>query len=357
MSKLKIGIVGCGGVAFWAHMPAFKTFEDVEIVAVCDIVKEKAERAAKAVNAGYVFTDYKDLIALKELDMVDVCTPNYIHSMITVDALNAGKHVFCEKPDAIAVEQVLAMKAAAERSGKHLMVMRNNRFVAESQYAKKFIENGGCGDIYAGRCGWTRRRGIPGKGGWFTTKEMSGGGPLIDLGVHMLDLAIWMMGNPAPVTVSGSVYTKFANNETESDSFHSGFGEAGDSGIFDVEDLAIGMIRFDNGACLHVECSWASNIEKERAFVELRGDKAGLKWDWDGLAIYTDSLNHVTDIKPVIDRPASDTVGHAANLRHFIYDVLINGKEPMFKPIQGVNMVKVLTALYESARLGEEIKV
>ena len=357
MGKIKIGLIGCGGVAFWAHIPILLQFDDIEVVAVCDIIKERAENAAKRLNSSYVFTDYKELIALKELDMVDICTPNYMHSAIAVDALNAGKNVFCEKPDAIAVEQVIAMKTAAEQSGKHLMVMRNNRFVPESKYAKKFIESGSCGDIYAGRCGWTRRRGIPGKGGWFTTKEQSGGGPLIDLGVHMLDLAIWLMGNPTPVTVSGSIYNKFASNETDSDSFHAGFGEVKESGVFDVEDLAIGMIRFDNGACLHVECSWASNIEKERAFVELRGDKAGLTWDWDGLAIYTENLNSLADIRPVIDRPASDIIGHTENLRHFIYDVLIGGKEPMFKPIQGVNMVKVLTALYESAKLGKEISL
>ena len=199
MDKIRIGLVGCGGVAFWAHIPALKQFGDaIEVVAVCDLIKERAENAAREFGASHIFTDYNDLVTLNEVDVVDICTPNYIHSEIAVKALENGKHVFCEKPDAITVPQVTAMKTAAEQSGKHLMVMRNNRFVAESQYAKKFIESGKCGEIYAGRCGWIRRRGIPGKGGWFTTKELSGGGPLIDLGVHMLDLAIWMMGNPHP---------------------------------------------------------------------------------------------------------------------------------------------------------------
>ena len=358
MKTIKLGLIGCGGVTIWAHVPVLKQFKNVEVVAVCDVIKERAEKAAKDLKAKHIFTDYKELLALNEIDMVDICTPNYLHSVIAIDALQAGKHVFCEKPDAITVDQVIAMKTASEQTGKQLMIMRNNRFTPGSQYAKNFIEAGKCGEIYAGRCGWIRRRGIPGKGGWFTTKELSGGGPLIDLGVHMLDLAIWMMGNPTPVTVSGSIYNKFASNTAASDSMHAGFGEKSDSGTFDVEDLAIGMIRFDNGACLHVECSWASNINEEYNFVELRGEKAGLAWRWDDLTIFTEDYNNINDITPVFERgPRSDITGHLECLRHFIYDVLIDGKEPSFKPIQGVNMVKVLTALYESAKLGEEIKL
>jgi len=138
---------------------------------------------------------------------------------------------------------------------------------------------------------------------------------------------------------------------------HASFGDATEDGIFDVEDLAIGIIRFDNGACLQVECSWASNIAEERCFVELRGDKAGLTWDWDGLKIFTEEFNGIIDIEPAFERSTLDIAGHIANLRHFIYDVLISGKKPSFEPIQGVNMVKMLTALYESAKRGEEVKL
>ena len=148
-------------------------------------------------------------------------------------------------------------------TGKTLMIMRNNRFLDASVMAKKFIDRGEMGEIYCGRCGWQRRRGIPGKGGWFTTKEQSGGGPLIDLGVHMIDLTMWLMGNPTPVAVSGAVYSKFNDTET-SDSVHSSFGEKKADGTFDVEDLATGFIRFDNGASMQIEFSWASNIEQEK---------------------------------------------------------------------------------------------
>lgn len=353
MKKIKVGIVGCGGIAKVCHIPAYLEMENVEVVATCDIIADRASSAAEMTGAKYVFTDWNDLISLSDLDMVDICTPNYLHAPIAIGAMLAGKHAFCEKPDSITIDEVLEMKATSEKTGKHLMVMRNNRFREHSEYAKRFMDEGKCGDVYAGRCGYIRRRGIPGMGGWFTTKAQSGGGPLIDLGVHIIDMAIWLMGNPKPVAVSGSVYTKFADAGEVSDSEHSSFGDKVKGGTFDVEDLAIGMIRFDNGACLQIEFSWASNIEAEKYFVELRGTKAGIDWDGNGLMIYTEDNGVLCDIKPVLK---TDYHGHAENLQHFI-DVLTKGAEPLFKPIEGVNMVKILTNIYESAKLGKEISI
>lgn len=353
MKKMKIALVGAGGMATWGHSPAFKLMEDVEIVAVCDIVREKAERYAEIHDVQKIYTDYKVMLDEIEADAIDICTPNYLHSVIAVDALRKGFHVFCEKPDAVNVEEALKMKAAADETGKVLMVMRNNRFRDDAKFAKKYIEDGNMGDIYAARCGWQRRRGIPGKGGWFTTKAQSGGGPLIDLGVHMIDLAIWLMGNPTPVAVSGCTYTKFADLSDISDSAHSVFGEMNKNGTFDVEDLAMGFIRFDNGACMQIEFSWASNVEKERNFVELRGSKAGCYVSNDkGIQIFTEQFGQTVDYTPKIGEDKVQQ--HEANLRHFV-DVVMNGTEPDFKPIQGVNMIKILTAVYESAETGREI--
>ena len=242
------------------------------------------------------------------------------------------------------------MNAAAKAAGKTLMVMRNNRFTDASKLAKKFIDDGKMGEIYCGRCGWQRRRGIPGKGGWFTTKAQSGGGPLIDLGVHMIDLAIWLMGNPTPVAVTGSTYCKFADNDV-SDSVNSDFGDKVEDGTFDVEDLAMGTIRFDNGAQLQIEFSWASNVKKETRFVELRGTKAGLNWQDGEVEFYTEEYGKCLDVIPT--NYATDRE-HARNLRHF-YDVVIEGAEPCFKPQQGIDMIKILCAVYESARTGREV--
>ena len=350
--KLKVGLIGLGGICRAVHAPSYLTMDNVEIAAVCDIIPEKIESFKKEFNMNNVasFTDYKELLDFEGLDFIDICTPNYLHSVIAVEALEKGLNVFCEKPDAISVEEALKMQNAAEKSGKKLMVMRNNRHRETASYLKSYIEDGKMGEIYCGRCGWQRVRGIPGKGGWFTTKAQSGGGPLIDLGVHMIDLAIWLMGNPTPVSVSGCTYTKFADSDL-SDSVHSSFGEKNEDGIFDVEDLAMGFIRFDNGACLQIEFSWASNVEKENIFVELRGTKSGATFDDCGVKIFTESNGYLENLIPRVKDARN---AHGENIKHFA-DVLLNDTEPDFVPVQGVNMIKILEAIYKSAETGREV--
>ena len=354
MKTYNVGIVGFGGISRWAHYPFYKNDKRVKVVAVCDIIKERAEGFVRdCYPEAAVYTDYRDLVAREDIDCVDICTPNYLHSEIAVAAFAHGKNVFSEKPDAVSPEKAIAMKEAAEKAGKLLMVMRNNRFADASAYMKKYIEAGRMGEIYAGRCAWQRRRGIPGKGGWFTTKAQSGGGPLIDLGVHMIDLAVWLMGNPRPVAVSGNTFCKFASNDV-SDSVNSNFGDKKAGGTFDVEDLAMGMIRFDNGAVLQIEFSWASNVKEEHRFVELRGTKAGMLWlDGNTLEIYSEDDGQLTNTK-MAGNLRDD--GHVRNLRHF-YDVLDGKCEPCFKPQQGVDMIKILSAVYESAKTGQEVKL
>lgn len=352
MKKWRVGIIGIGGIFKGSHIWEYLEDERLEVVALCDIIEERAtEIRDKYFPNAAVYTDFRELLKDETIDSVDICTPNYLHSIIAVAAFEAGKHVFCEKPDAINVEEVLKMNRAAEKAGKTLMIMRNNRFSPASQYAKKYIESGAMGDIYCGRCGWQRRRGIPGKGGWFTTKAQSGGGPLIDLGVHMIDLAIWLMGSPKPVTVTGSTYCKFADSDT-SDSVNSDFGDKVSGGTFDVEDLAMGTIRFDNGAQLQIEFSWASNIKKENRFVELRGTKAGLSWHDGDVEIFTEMHGQGCDIHPSNLQPEKKE--HVLNLINF-YDVVIDGKEPVFKPQQGIDMIKILCAIYKSAETGREV--
>ena len=356
MRKIKVAMIGCGGMGN-GHLDGYAGYlKDLfEVVALCDIKPEKAE-SSKA-RLGFdckVVADYHEVLAMEDVEAVDIATPNYMHHVIAIDALNAGKHVFCEKPDCISVQNALDMKAASEKNGKTLMVMRNNRYYDGSVYLKNLIRKGEFGEIYAGRCGWQRRRGITGKGGWFTTKEQSGGGPLIDLGVHMIDLSIWLMGNPRPVAVSGCTFMKFADNKAGADSINATFGEAKADGIFDVEDLAMGFIRFDNGACLQIEFSWASNVKEEKRFVELRGTKAGCTWrDGTTVEVYSeDETGRLYDVSPKI----VNVNGHWRNLEHF-YHVIRDGVTPDFVPEQGVNMIKILNAMYESARTGAEVRL
>lgn len=354
--KYKVAALGTGNIWRWAHQQAWVDHPDVEVVAVCDIVEDKAQTVAEelGIDEDRVYTDYKDVLKLDEVDIVDICTPNLWHSKMAVPALKAGKHVFCEKPDAINGKEAQKMKDAADQSGKKLMVMRNNRFNPNTQYMKKFIDAGHMGDVYTGRCGWIRRRGIPGKGGWFTTKELSGGGPLIDLGVHFIDVAVYLMGSPTPVAVSGATYCKFAESDV-SDSAHSDFGETKEEGIFDVEDLATGFIRFDNGATLQIEFSWASNIEQEGTFVELRGTKAGCKLRGGmRLGIYGENEAGLFDMEPKLNKTKMNH--HALHLHHFI-DVLDGKAEPIITNQEGVDMIKILSAMYKSAETGREVKL
>lgn len=353
--KLRVGIVGCGGIARGFHAHRFYAHEPrVEVVALCDILPERTQRLVdECFPAAKQYADYRELLDDPDVDAVDICTPNHLHSEIAIAAFEAGKHVFCEKPDAIDASKAAAMRDAAAKAGKLLMVMRNNRFTDSARYLKKFVEDGRAGEIYAGRCGWQRRRGIPGKGGWFTTKAKSGGGPLIDLGVHMIDLAVWLMGNPRPVAVSGQTFRKFADGGDVSDSAHSSFGDAVEGGTFDVEDLAMGFIRFDNGSVLQVEFSWASNVERERRFVELMGTKAGFAVEDAQMKIFTEERGELLDVVPP-RRQADD--GHERNLKNFV-DVLLEGAEPCFKPQQGVDMIAILEGFYKSAAEGREIRL
>ena len=203
MKKLRIGVIGAGGICTWAHMPAYAEMDNVEIVAICDIKVEKAQAVADKYGIPNVFADYNDVINMDGIDAIDICTPNNLHSIVAIYALEHGLNVLTEKPDAINASEAVKMMEAAKKSGKVLMAIRNNRYRQSTQFLKKYIAEGKMGEIYAGRCGWIRRRGIPGWGGWFTDKAQSGGGPLIDLGVHIIDLAMYLMGNAKPVTVSG----------------------------------------------------------------------------------------------------------------------------------------------------------
>ncbi len=338
--KLKMAIIGCGSIAFHAHASNYQNIDNIEIVALCDINPERTalmkDKYTKCANA-WVTEDYMDIINCPDVEAVDICTPNYLHAPIAIAALNAGKHVLTEKPDAMTVAEVEAMKEASERNGRVLMAMRNNRFTPAAIYAKKAIANDEYGRFYAGKCGWIRRRGVPGDGSWFADKSRSGGGPLIDLGVHMIDLAIFLMGSPKPVSVSGSTFREIAGKNEK-------------GGLFDVEDLAMGFIKFDNGACLHIDFSWATNIPRELRFVELRGTKAGIKIEDDVLDVYGEKYGAEYEEHP---RPRGE-YGHCVAIRHFA-DVVLNGAEPIFVPQQGVDMIKILNAIYKSAETGKEV--
>lgn len=345
---LKVGLIGTGGIYRNAHLDGWKAAmaDDVEIVAVCDANAELAKAAEQDFPGASIYTDYMELIARDDIDIVSITTPNKFHSIIAIEALKHGKHVFCEKPDAINPEEAQKMATIAQESGKVLMTMRNNRFTAAAKHVKGLMEQGFFGELYAGRCGWVRTRGIPGRGGWFTTKEMSGGGPLIDLGVHMIDLAMWLGDNPVPTTVSGATYRKFADRPDASGQVP--------AGTFDVEDMAMGFIRFTNGAALQLEFSWASNVEREQKFIEWRGTEAGFSIIDDQLTIYVERDGQVVAERPELSD--SEQPQHVQNIVHFVK--CVKGElSPTITPEDGVHMIQILDAIYRSSERGGEIKL
>ena len=236
--KLGIGIIGSGGIAQNAHMPGYAAVPDLcKIVAVADVNADAAKVAAEKFNVKHVFSDYKKLLEMDEVDAVSVCTPNYLHHEPTIKAFQAGKHVLCEKPIAMNAREAAEMVAAGRKAKKKFMVGYNLRFAPTNQLLKKYIDAGDLGEIYFARAQALRRRGIPGWG-VFIDKSKQGGGPLIDIGVHILDLTLWLLGHPKPVAASGQTYAKFGKR-----SDIVGFMGQWDYKNFTVEDFAIGLIR------------------------------------------------------------------------------------------------------------------
>lgn len=342
-SCIRIGVVGLGMGR--NHAKAFHSHPGAELVALCDSNKQKAEILAAELNVPKVFSDAVDMFENAGLDAVSIAVPNKFHAQLTIAALERGLHVLCEKPMAMNTSEAELMKSVSEREKRNLMINFSFRFNSVSNCLKSQVELGNVGDIYFGRTVWHRRRGIPGMGGWFCDKELAGGGPLIDLCVHRLDLALWLMGFPEPITVSGATYNRLAGKIAKKEGKK-----------YTVEDLACGMIRFDNGATLIVEASWALNIgEPEHMVTMLAGTKGGIvQKNIDGAygmtaEIYTEEDGHLFTKK--IDDPAKPV---PSSYHEFINSIIEN-RPPAATAEQGIKVMKILDALYASAETGMEI--
>ena len=346
-----IAIIGTGHIGLGAHLPAYLKMQDeglVRIVAVCDIAEDALRVAAERFGVAHAFTDYEKMLELDGIVAVDVCTPNYLHKRPVVDALAAGKHVICEKPLAVNALEGAEMTAAASAAGRQLAVMFNVRFGAGAQAVKRFVDDGRLGEIYYARAHALRRRGIPGWG-QFTQKDKQGGGPLIDIGVHILDLTLWLMGHPEPVSVTGQTYAKFGTREGVL-----GLMGQWDPKTFTVEDFAAGFIRFKGGATLSLESSFAANIAENQFHTTLLGTEGGAQLypsDDARTRLFREESGTLTDTTPVF-LPRLNT--HEAELRAFIG--ALAGDTPVPVPgEQGLLVTRLLDALYESAETGREV--
>jgi predicted dehydrogenase len=281
-----------------------------------------------------------------EVDAVSVCLPNTLHAPVAIDCLQAGKHVLCEKPLSTSAAIAQTIADAADASGKNCMVGQVNRFRNDARYLKEVVQSGSLGELYYTHAGWLRKRGIPGMGGWFTTKKMSGGGPLIDIGVHLLDLAWWLNGCPRPIAASAATYAKFGP------AGRGNWGAPSSGGTFDVEDLAVGLIRFDNGLTINLEVSWALNTRQENEmWVQLYGDRGGAEWG-EPTGIFTEIAGRSSNSE--VSTPPNDP--WQGEMQHFIDSILDNTK-PDPDAAQGVAIMKMLDAIYDSAAQGAEVKI
>ena len=334
--KLKVGVVGAG-FAGRAHMQGYKNVEDADLIAVCDVGKERAQEAAEKHGIPNVFTDYEEMLKLDELDAISVCLPNVLHMPVTVAGLEAGKHVLCEKPLAANAEQAAKMVEAAEKSGKTLAMSLNFRYRSDALTAKKLIEAGELGEIYYAKTAMLRNNAIP--RGWFHVKERSGGGPLLDLAAHVLDVTWWLMGRPEPVSASGSTFAKLGVAGKAMGSWGVGYGD----GPVDIEDMAVGLIRFKDGQSLSVEVSWALHSPPTE-YCHVFGTEGGVSV-FPNFAIHKDPSVEAPKMEPDQDR-----------IREFVRNVL-DGTEPLGPGRDGLKVMRMLDAIYKSAETGREAAV
>ena len=377
--KLRVGIIGSGGIAEGAHAPGYKAIpDDCELVACCDVRPERAKAFAERFDLAHWYTDYRELLALPDLDAVSVCTPPFMHRDATVAALDAGLHVLCEKPMAMNVAEAQDMVAAAERAGKVLTIGHQQRFSPAAQAVKRAVDAGELGDIYYAKTAALRNRGAP-TWGVFHIRKLNGGGPLIDIGVHALDVTMWLMGSPRPVAVFGATYMALAHRPGLKNRMGTINVEE-----YDVEDLAAALIRFDNGATLMLETSWLLQMtERGASYTQLFGTEGSARLD--PFQIVRDVDGVPEDVTPELPPPAPDpppqqpkppapaaegapagaevapvekavTWRRQPSVERFVQAAL-GRAEPLVKPEETLNVQRVMDALYQSAETGQFVEI
>lgn len=345
----RVGLIGTGGIAQGVHIPGWKALPDVEIVAVADSHEPTARKAAAMIDpAGgvQVFTGWSELLRL-DLDAVDICTPNKAHTPAVLAALGAGKHVLCEKPLATTSDEVRAMGGAAAAAGRVLCTVQNNRYRAETQAIKRWAEGGGLGDVYHARVRAMRRTLLPPRPG-FIDETLSGGGPCMDIGVHALDAALWVMGFPAPTRVSGTTKVNFAKG-------HKIPGKWGewDREQFSVEDFAAGFIHFANGATMTLEAAWLGHQKEDEDFsFQLFGSEGGVHWPSAEIATARDGV--LVDGKLSWPRRVEKT--HGEQIAAF-YEACRQGGPSPVPWEETVQVITILEAIYASQRAGREVVI
>ena len=365
---LNIGIIGCGGIANGKHMPALSKIREVRMTAFCDIIEERAQKAREKYGTpdSLVTTDYRKVLEDPSIDVVHVLTPNRWHSDITVDALEAGKHVMCEKPMAATTEDAEKMMAAWRKSGKKFTIGYQNRFRKDAQMLKRICEEDKLGEVYFAKAHAVRRRAVP-TWGVFPNKALQGGGPLIDVGTHALDITLWCMDNYKPVSVLGSVFHKLGDRADAAEGNMFGPWDIND---FQVEDSAFGFVKMENGATIFLESSWALNVKDSReAATTLCGTKAGAEMigGMSAAGGYDLIINgttggvlteeHISEGGSIAFFEGEGAGGEAAKEAKQWLEAILEDKEPLVKPEQAFVVTQILDSIYKSAEAGKEIRL
>jgi predicted dehydrogenase len=361
--KLKVGIIGCGGIANQKHLPALEKNKDMcEIVAFCDIIEERALKAKEKYGTkdAKTYTDYLELLQDETIDVVHVLTPNVSHSPITIAAFEANKHVMCEKPMADNTEAAKKMIDAWKKTDRKFTIGYQNRFRSDVMALYQACRNNDLGDIYYGRAHAVRRRAVP-TWGVFPNKALQGGGPLIDIGTHALDLTLWTMDNYEVDSVMGTVFHKMA------DQYEGNMFGPWDPSTFEVEDSAMGMIKFKNGATVYLEAAWAINlIDSREAATTLCGTKAGAEIK-SGMSYENNELSYNFAKNGLLMEEKNSSGGAIDYFEGNKKEpgvieceqwlkAIINDEEPLVKPEQAFVVTKVLDSIYKSAKENKEIK-
>lgn len=350
MNKLKVGIIGTGGISD-IHLSSYAANPEVELHACCDLVEERAAKKAERYGIKRIYTDYNEMLADPELDAVSICTWNNSHAPISIAAIQAGKHVLVEKPLCKTVEEALAVERAVRASDRVLQVGFVRRYASNTSIVNRFIEAGELGDIYYAKASCLRRIGNP--GGWFSDLERSGGGPLIDLGVHVIDICWYLMGRPKVKSVSGNTYRKLGNRSNVRNISYYKSSDF-DPNKNDVEDLANALIRFENGASLMVDVSFTLHAKKDEITAIIYGEKGGVELEPE-LLLVSERHDTILNVTPQVDNPSFDfKQGFANEINHFVNSCF--GRTQTLSPVEdGLEMMKILCGIYESAKLGREV--
>lgn len=339
-----MGIIGVGGIAQTRHIPTFiKLSDKVGIEAISDVNEVTAKLVSEKYNISKVYSNYREMF--REVDAVTICTPNKFHAEITIAALEAGLHVFCEKPMAMTPKECEAMIAAAEKSGKVLAIGYHYRFMRDSQAAKKVVLENEIGRPIVARVKALRRRKVPGWG-VFTNKELQGGGSLIDYGCHFLDLSLWLLGNPAPLEVIGTTYNRLSKMPNQVNLW----GDF-DHRTFEVDDHVTAYIRFKNGSSMLFETSWSANIKADEETVSISGETGGVDLFPFELnqAKHGMLLNSNTEWVPGDDDPSYPQALNFIN-------TCLGLEELVVKPEEALQVSQIISAIYESSEKGKSIR-